>query len=206
MSNFVNKVRMNKIWLFIALFLLIGINFVGAVGDDNIRRSYDSDFQLRYNEDEDDNCKFGECLSLDGKHCYSMGTRYSFIPEIYEHMEEEIIPKYATTYIYCQDHDFVYQKSNGESCVNNFECQTYICLNNICIDLNEEISRLVNVRIEEIKQGILSNLSTLSQENNKNCIIKSNVTEGFLIPITGDTINSKGTFFSNILNKIKKIF
>ena len=72
---------------------------------------------------------------------------------------------------YCSDKDpfyyknykveipgFVNQTETGKFCKDNFECETNLCQNGLCINITEQVNNQVNTKLNEIKSNIVSDV------------------------------------------------
>lgn len=101
------------------------------------------------------------------------------------------------TYAKIQFGEFIYQFLAGASCNNSYECVSNICLNNICIDREEEINRQVDAKFDELKAGIVAKAEEELDKLNES---------GLPVETEYGEVNIKKSSFEKIVDWIKNIF
>jgi len=97
---------------------------------------------------------------------------------------------------------FKNQSRTGESCTNNYECETYTCLNAVCIELNKEN----NTQIEELRKELENTKTELNKLKEAQNVTESSE-ENSSISITGGAVGAQeGNFINNIFGKVKEFF
>ncbi len=81
--------------------------------------------------------------------CYSLGYRLNG-----QYCSEK--GKFISTNFYRSA--FVNQTKIGNPCEENFECKSGLCQNELCVNIEEEIDKQVNQRLNEIRDNIVSDI------------------------------------------------
>ena len=148
--------------------ILLGIILVGGIASaeiDYVSSGGDAD---RWECNENLGCYLDNV-------CYSWGYR----------MDKMFCARENFT-TYAQVYPWLDQYEEGENCINNFECESNLCANGVCTNLEKEINERVDAKMEEIKKELIfkaeqqiNELSNQEISNNQSTSDK-NLLEQFL--------------------------
>ncbi|HDK42417.1 MAG TPA: hypothetical protein ENG87_03490 [Candidatus Pacearchaeota archaeon] len=93
---------------------------------------------------------------------------------------------------------FANQSKIGASCNNNYECETNICLEEVCISRTDEINLQVDAKFEELKQEIVDKAEEELNKLNEN--------ETYSLEVEDEKVSVDKNIIEKILNWIKNIF
>jgi len=135
------KIKTTLIFLLV-IFMMFSVN---ARDIENINEKSQAEIDCK---------RLGFCWG--NERCYSMGARITVEPED----KKQDLAWIDEAYLYCGEKRFVPQKITGETCENDFECQSNKCFDRICQQKN-------GIKITEIysdKETVIRNLILREKE------------------------------------------
>lgn len=149
-----NKVirGIGRVSVVLILFLSLSILLISFISSAN--RSVITFDKTEKSQAEIDCKRLGFCWG--NERCYSMGARITVEPED----KKQDLAWRDEAYLYCGEKRFVPQKITGETCENDFECQSNKCFDRICQQKN-------GIKITEIysdKETVIRNLILREKE------------------------------------------
>jgi BMFP domain-containing protein YqiC len=182
---------MKKLIFALALFLLVGINFVSSAnypaplvsngnGESEITSlSKVSELEGRIEELEEDlyNRKRAEYKYVESSNKFHLGDGTNMIINCSE------IGKTANN-TYCNGKEFVEKKSWANPCESDYECISGLCLDNKCSRLSKENYTIQQLEIKtkdlENRLNKLESQTNSSQENNSNNFLTGKIVDDSL--------------------------
>ncbi len=180
---------MGKLILFIGLAIfLVSVGFVASSPTlpnvSGISVSYDNAKSYTPSQAEIDCQNNGGCFDNKTNRCYSIGyvRKGTFCKED------------GITYGYVlHKSGFVNQSSEGQNCTQNYECNTNLCSNNVCVNLTK-IQSENNFADNSSANAVNNSVENISANSNKTLM-------------TGEVVNTQNeNFLSKVLLFFKKIF